>query len=121
MHDEARESAHREREEHEPREIIEGPSIEVHENEHHQELGGHMKERTCDRYTKDGYLLFEEDMKDEHDEEGSECPCQRHIETKLEDGSDKKRNNENPDDGKKKSLPPGEIEKNDEDDDISKA
>jgi len=70
MHDEARERTHREREEHKPREIIEGPSIEVHEDEHHEELSSHMEKRTCDRYAKDGYLLFEDDMKDEHDEEG---------------------------------------------------
>ena len=70
MGDETRKDTHREREEHEPREIIEGSSIEVHENEHHEHLSSHMEERSCDRYTKDGYLLFEKNVKQEHHQEG---------------------------------------------------
>ena len=69
MHDEACESTHWEREEHEPREIIEGPSIEVHENEHHEELAGHVEERTTYGKGIYGDLRFEGLMKNEHYDE----------------------------------------------------
>ena len=69
MGDETRKDTHREGQEHQRRKVIEGSSIEVHEDEHHKKLAGHMEEGTAYGKGIYGDLLFEGLMKDEHDDE----------------------------------------------------